>query len=98
MTHPWEQHRPYVIVRSRDEGVRCGYLVHRVGRDVYLEESRRIRAWQGALGLEGVSQYGVDPQKSRLTTVVPRVIMHEACTTLFCSAAAREILINRKFT
>lgn len=84
----------YVIVRSRDQGVMCGYLVKINGRQVELTQCRQLWAWRGqALCLPDIQRYGIRGT-ARMSAVGPSVILLEACGVLRCTEEAAQSLRN----
>lgn len=76
-----------VIVRCRDAGVHYGTYAGHTGREVRLTDGRRIWRWHGALTLHEVATLGVQDD-SRISAVVPEVILLEACEIITCTEAA----------
>lgn len=84
---------PYVIVRCRDAGVHAGELVSRAGREVRLQNSRRIWYWKGAASLSELSQYGAkDVASCKFTVPVGTIDLTEACEVIACSAAGEKMI------
>ncbi len=82
----------YVIVRSRDQGVMCGFLQSIDGRQVVITEARQIWRWEGkALCLPDIAAHGIRGT-ARLSVPVPEVTFLEACGVLRCTAVARDSL------
>jgi len=84
-----------VIVRARDAGVHFGKLVAYDGRTVWLEDSRRLWSWTANQGvaLSGVAQYGIKADKSKIDTLVPSIVILDACEIIDASPdAAKSIL------
>lgn len=85
----------YVIVRSRDQGVMCGYLEKIEGRQVTLREARQLWSWDGkALCLPDISLHGIRGT-ARMSAATPVVIFLEACGVLPCTEAAAKSLISQ---
>ena len=76
-----------VIVRTHSAGVHFGYLVHRAGKEVTLERSRRIWRWLGAWTLSEIATSGLDPKKSKVAAAV-NITLTEAIEIIDCSLAA----------
>lgn len=84
---------PYVIARCREAGVHAGRLVSRKGREVVLENSRRIWFWKGAASLSEIAVYGAKyPAECRIGVVVPRTELLEACEILFCQPEGQKMI------
>ena len=62
----------YVITRSRDQGVVCGYLksMDPATRSCVLTEARQIWCWEGGLALQDIAKHGLRPG-SRLSDAPP---------------------------
>ena len=82
----------YVIVRSRDQGVMCGYLKAIDGRQVTITQARQIWSWSTkALALPDLALHGVRGT-ARMSAPAPEVIFLEACGVLRCTEAAAKSL------
>lgn len=82
----------YVIVRSRDQGVMCGYLKSINGRQVEITQCRQIWSWnEKALCLPDIQRFGIRGA-ARLSAVAPSVIFLEACGVMRCTPAAAKSL------
>lgn len=55
---------PYVVVRSRDQGVMVGYLVEQTDHVVTLRRARQVWSWQSRFVLAEFAELGpTDPGK-----------------------------------
>jgi hypothetical protein len=82
----------YVIVRSRDQGVMCGYLKSINGRQVEISQCRQLWSWNGkALCLPDIQRYGIRGT-ARMSAVAPSAIFLEACGVLRCTPEAAKSL------
>ena len=81
-TEPTESAFPIgkkVIIRGRNAGVLFGTLVsvrNEAGVTVYrLKDSRRLYQWfcKSGITLEDVAVYGIDDEKSKITSTVPLI-------------------------
>jgi hypothetical protein len=81
---------PYVIVRSRDQGVMCGYLGDVQGRAVTLRQARQIWRYDSTFVLPDIAEHGMrDPSKAKLSVAMSQpMVMLEACGILTCTAKA----------
>ena len=84
-----------VIVRTYSAGVHFGTLASRDGKEVVLNDSRRIWYWEGAFTLSAVAQNGVK-KTSKLSVPVPEILLTEAIEIIPCSEAATENLRSLK--
>ena len=53
-----EEANKYVIVRTYSAGVHAGELVRRNGKEVLLQNSRRLWCWAGAASLSQLAMEG----------------------------------------
>ena len=74
-----------VLTRSQYAGVHFGYLVHREGKEVTLERSRRIWSWSGAWTLSEIATQGLDQKKSKVAAAVPEILLTEVCEIITCT-------------
>ena len=83
----------YVVVRTYSAGVHIGTLKSEDGKRVVLKDSRRVWYWRGA---ETLSQLAVDgtknPNKCKITVVVPEIILTEAIEIIPCTKKASKSL------
>ena len=76
---------PYVVVRTYSAGVHCGELVSRNGKEVTLQNARRIWRWYGANTLNEVALFGV-ADNSRVSEPVARLVLTEAIEIIDATA------------
>lgn len=81
----------YVIVRTYSAGVHVGELVSRKGKEVTLENARRIWYWKGANTLNEIAQHGVGAG-SKIAEPVAKIVLTEAIEIIDASEAAAENL------
>lgn len=78
-----------VIVRGESSGVFFGTLIERNGREVVLENCRRIWYWDGAAS---ISQLAVDgtkkPENCKFTVSVNNIMILDVIEIIPCSKAA----------
>lgn len=79
----------WVIVRCRDAGVHFGKLKDYEGREVVLEQSRRMWYWVAKEGhtLSGCAAHGVK-DTSKIAAEIKTIVLPEACEILSCEDAA----------
>lgn len=85
----------YCIVRSRDQGVMCGFVESINGRTVKLNLARQIWRYDSTFVLVDVAEQGMrDPKKAQLSVAASQpVYMLEACGVLTCTKdAARQLI------
>lgn len=71
--------KKYVMVRTYSAGVFTGYLKSRNGKEVVLQDARRIWYWQGAASLSQLAQEGTSsPDGCKFPCPVDEVILTEA--------------------
>lgn len=75
-----------VIIRSYASGVHFGKLKYCVGKDIILENARRIWNWEGAFTLSAVSQEGV--KTAKMSIGVPEFYCPDVCEIIPCSDKA----------
>jgi hypothetical protein len=71
-----------VIIRSNASGVHYGTLVSVSGTNVRLRDSRRLYRWStGGTGvsLSEVAIAGIDHAESKITEVLPDIIIGDVC-------------------
>lgn len=88
----------YCIVRSRDQGVMCGYVETITGRTVKLHQARQIWRYDSFFVLPDIAEFGMrNPDKAQLSAAMSQpCLMLEACGVLTCTAHAAQQLINIK--
>ena len=86
----------YAIVRSRNQGVMCGYVESIEGQTVKLHQARQIWRYDSRFVLVDVAEFGMRyPEKAKMSTAMSQpCIMTEACGVLYCIEAAAENLIG----
>jgi len=89
----------YVIVRSRNEGINCGYVKQADETGVILEKARRLYyhkpldtnlSWYEGVAMSGCSD------DSKISGIVKQKIIIEDYSILICSEKAKEVLENAK--
>lgn len=83
-----------VVVRARDAGVHFGILSGYEGRTVTLTNSRRLWRWHARSGvaLSGVAQHGIFPDKSKVDSAVPVIVVLDACEIIAASDIAAKTI------
>ena len=78
-----------VIVRCRDAGVHFGTLADYAGREVQLNDSRRMYYWKAKSGhtLSGCAVHGITSD-SKITASVTSITLLEACEIIPCTEIA----------
>jgi len=83
----------YVIVRCRDAGVHAGEYVSHSGREVVLNNARRIWYWRGANCLNEIASCGCKkPKDCKISTPVSRITLMEACEIIECLPQGEKFL------
>lgn len=83
----------YVIVRCRDAGVHAGEYVSHEGREVVLNNSRRIWYWKGAASLSEIAVHGCKyPDQCKIAMAVPTITLTEACEIIECLPEGEQFL------
>jgi len=83
--------KKFVLIRTYTAGVHCGYLNKKEGMQVVLNNARRIWRWKGANSLNELSQNGGDIGYTRISELVPEIVL-EANEIITCSKKAKENL------
>jgi hypothetical protein len=85
----------YVIVRCRDAGVHAGEYVSHKGREVVLENSRRIWYWSGAASLSELAVYGAkNVSACKFGVAVVRITLADACEIIECCEDGAAMICN----
>jgi len=84
----------YCIIRSREQGVMCGYVEAINGRSVKLHSARQIWAYDSTFVLPDIAEHGPrNASKMQMSVAMSQpMIMLEACGVLTCTANAAEAL------
>lgn len=83
--------KKYLMVRTYSAGVFAGYLKKRVGKEVTLQDARRIWSWQGAASLSQLAMEGTkEPSKCKFAMPVDEVLLLEAIEIIPITAKAKE--------
>ena len=81
--------KKYYIVRGDRSGVFFGNIKERNGREVEMENVRRLWYWEGACSLSELAQKGtVLPEKCKFTVTVSECLILDAIEILTCSKEA----------
>lgn len=81
---------PYVMVRTPSAGVFAGYLRAKEGKEVVLENARRIWHWEGAASLSQLAMEGTKkPDKCLFPCEVSEVTLTEAIEIVPISEKAK---------
>jgi len=83
----------YVIIRTYSAGIHTGYLKGRIGKEVVLENARRIHYWNGAASLSQMAVDGVSkPRDCRFSVIVPEITLTEAIEIIPCTTKAKTVI------
>lgn len=83
----------YVIVRCRDAGVHAGEYVRHAGREVVLNNARRIWYWKGAASLSEIAVHGCKfPAGCKISLPVLSLTLLEACEIIECLPEGEKFL------
>lgn len=81
--------KKYCIVRSDRAGVFAGYIKERNGREVTIENVRRLWYWNGAASLSQLAAEGVKkPKDCKFTMEIPEITVLDVIEFIPCSAEA----------
>lgn len=78
----------FVIVRTYSAGVHVGVLAECCGTAAKLTNARRVWRWRGARTLHELSLAGCDEEYSRISDLVPEILLTEAIEVIPCTATA----------
>jgi hypothetical protein len=82
---------PYVIVRTYSAGVFAGNIVKREGREVTLQNVRRLWSWSGAASLSQLAMEGTNkPNACKFAMDVKELLVLEAIEILQVTASAEK--------
>ena len=82
--------KPYVIVRSRNQGVMSGYLHSYSGQTVTLLRARQLWYWKSKFVLADLAETGPKDGCKFSAEMSQPMVMLEACAIFHCTAAAGE--------
>ncbi len=81
----------YCMVRTYSAGVFAGTIVSRKGKEVLLEDARRIWYWDGAASLSQLATEGTSkPKNCKFPAPVPQVLLTEVIEIIPISIAAQK--------
>lgn len=83
-----------VLVRTYSAGVHFGTLESREGKEVVLTNSRRLYQWSGACSLSQVAVDGVKLSGSKISVIVPEIILTEAIEVIPMSKQAATTMMK----
>lgn len=86
-----------VIVRGDRSGVFFGTLAHRVGREVTLNDCRRLWYWDGAASISQLASEGTKkPSECKFTVTVESITILDAIEIIPCTEEAIKSIENVK--
>ena len=88
----------YCIIRSRDQGVMCGYVESINGRTVKVHKARQIWRYDSTFVLPDIAEHGMrDASKAMLSAAMSQPMYFlEACGVLTCTIKSAKELISIK--
>lgn len=86
----------YVLIRTYSAGVHFGILASRKGKEVVLNNARRLWSWEGACSLSQVAMDGVDLSGSKISIPVPEITLTEAIEIIPMSSEAGKMMMEAK--
>jgi hypothetical protein len=79
------------VVRTYSAGVFIGLVKSRDGKEVVLENARRLWYWEGAASLSQIANEGVsNPKNCKFPAPVPEILLTEAIEIIPATEAAVE--------
>ena len=89
--------KQYVIARTYSAGVFAGYLISQKGKEVILQNARRLWYWTGAASLSQLAMEGtVSPDTCKFPIEVDKIILTEAIEILTVTKKAQESIASVK--
>ena len=85
----------YCVIRTYSAGVHCGIISERDGTEVLVKNARRIHYWTEAFTLNEIALNGAG-EKSRLSDIIPEILLTEVIEIIPCSPESREWLSEKK--
>ena len=87
--------KKYVMVRTYSAGVFVGYLKSREGKEVVLENARRIWYWSGAASLSQLAMEGTkNPDNCKFPCEVDEVLLTEVIEILNVTEKAKQSIAD----
>jgi len=91
------ENKKYVICRTYSAGVFAGYLKSRKGKEVVLQDARRIWYWKGAASLSQLAIDGTSaPNDCKFPAAVDEVLLTECIELLPCTLKAKASILGVK--
>lgn len=84
--------KKFVVVRTRNAGVHCGYLVSKKGVELVLSDARRIWRWRGANTLHEIANDGCAMDHTRISQPISEISLPEHIECLTCTKKAADNL------
>jgi len=85
----------YVIIRTYSAGCFAGYLKSKDGKEVVLNNARRLWYWDGAASLSQLATDGVKkPENCKFPCEVDEITLTEAIEIINCTEEARLSIAN----
>ena len=83
----------YVLVRTFSAGVHAGYLSFREGKEVTLQNTRRIWSWKGAASLSQIAGTGITKiDECKIPAPIDSITLTEAIEIIPCTETAQKII------
>ena len=87
----------YVIIRTYSAGVFAGYLKSRDGKEVVLNDARRLWYWKGAASLSQLAVDGVScPDECKFPCELPEITLTEVIEVIQCTEKAMDSIAGVK--
>lgn len=81
----------YIMVRTNSAGVFAGYLKSKEGKEVVLQNARRLWYWDGAASLSQLAMEGTTkPDKCKFPCEVNEIILTEAIEIIKTTVKAKK--------
>ena len=91
------ENKKYVIARTHSAGVFAGYLKSRKGKEVVLQDARRIWYWKGAASLSQLAIDGTSsPSECKFPAAVDEILLTECIELLPVTQKAKASILGVK--
>lgn len=85
----------FSIIRTFSAGVHFGIVEKREGKEVLLQNARRIWYWDGAASLSQMAVDGVSkPENCKFSVTVPNILLTEAIEVIGCTEKAAKCILE----
>jgi len=86
----------FVLIRTYSAGVHFGTMIEKDGKEVTLQNAKRLWSWTGALSLSEIASKGIDIKNSKISVAVEEIIITEAIEIIKVSAVSNLNQLNEQ--